>query len=346
MVAAIGQPLRPSGKEGQISVEISIALCTFNGERFLQQQLDSLLQQDLPPSELVACDDGSTDSTLTLLRDFAAAASFPVTVVQNEDNLGYSRNFAKAAELCTGDIIAFCDQDDVWRPDKLARLSEIFSADPQLGGVFSDGDLIDVHTQPVAGTLWSSFAFLANNLQRFQHGHAVPELLRRNVVTGMALAIRADCKAWLRSMPDHWPHDSWLALVLAGQGRLCACPQRLVAYRLHSSQQIGAPIDRAEKLRVLRTRGLSGYLALSRQRNAHLYAKDAQQYESLVHAATDLPAFWWMPLVRNKAEHMRRGERQLGAGRAHRWWSALTHWRQYQRYAPTGLAALLRDLLL
>ena len=100
---------------------------------------------------------------------------------------------------------------------------------------------------------------------------------------------------------------------------------------------------------MLRTRGLGAYLALSRERNLREYTKDAAQFESLLAmAATDagMAQRPWMPLARNKALHMRRGVRQLEGGRAGRWASALYHWKGYRDYAPTGLAALVRDLLL
>src|SRR6266851_3311364 len=107
-------------------MNISIAMCTYNGERFLQQQLDSIAQQTLLPAELVVCDDGSTDRTIEILEDFASSAPFAVRIHRNETNLGYRANFMKCAMFCSGDFIAFCDQDDVWRPDKLARQIDHF----------------------------------------------------------------------------------------------------------------------------------------------------------------------------------------------------------------------------
>src|SRR5215207_2518174 len=100
-------------------VRISIALCTYNGEQYLQQQLDSFVAQSRPPDELVVCDDRSTDRTVPIVEDFAKRAPFRVELVINETNLGSTRNFEKAIGLCTGDIIFLADQDDVWLPEKL-----------------------------------------------------------------------------------------------------------------------------------------------------------------------------------------------------------------------------------
>ena len=98
---------------------ISVAMATYNGERFIQEQLASLAAQKHLPHEMVVCDDGSTDRTLEILAEFAKAAPFPIYIHRNPHNLGYADNFFKAASLCQGEWIAFCDQDDIWLPNKL-----------------------------------------------------------------------------------------------------------------------------------------------------------------------------------------------------------------------------------
>ena len=102
--------------------KISIAMATFNGERFIRQQLDGFARQTLLPSELVICDDGSTDSTISIINKFVLSAPFPVVIVHNSARLGYTANFLQAARMCQGELIAFSDQDDEWLPQKLARV--------------------------------------------------------------------------------------------------------------------------------------------------------------------------------------------------------------------------------
>ncbi len=94
-------------------LRISIAMCTYNGARFLPEQLASFAAQERLPDELVVCDDGSTDATMEILQDFAATALFEVRVERNPQNLGFVRNFEKTLSLCTGDIVFLSDQDDV-----------------------------------------------------------------------------------------------------------------------------------------------------------------------------------------------------------------------------------------
>ena len=334
---------------GKPALRFSIAMCTYNGARYLPEQLRSFLDQQRAPDEVVICDDGSSDATFTLLESFAREAPFPVRLYRNAERLGYSRNFMTSIALCDGDIIVLSDQDDIWYAQKLRCLEEQFASHPETGGVFSDGDIIDTNSDRLPGTLWGSFRFLAEDQRRLVAGEAVPVLLQRNVVTGMAFAFRNCWRPVLSRMPDHWPHDFWLALMLAADGHLLPCPERLVGYRVHQQQQIGVPITRTEKLAYLRRNGVGAYLELSRQRNLREYSKDALQFESLLAQAQQDPklaAAWWLPMAQKKAEHMRRVVWQLQAGRVRRWSSAVRHWRGYRSYAPTGLSALLRDLLL
>lgn len=102
--------------------KISIAMATFNGERFIRQQLDSFVRQTALPAELIVCDDCSNDSTLSILSDFSRSAPFPVAIVKNPKRLGHTANFLQAARMCQGDLIAFSDQDDEWLPQKLSRV--------------------------------------------------------------------------------------------------------------------------------------------------------------------------------------------------------------------------------
>ncbi len=102
--------------------KVSIAMCTYNGQRFLAQQLQSFLDQTVQPDELVVCDDVSSDDSVAVVEAFAARAPFAVRVFRNPQNLGYIRNFEQAIAQCTGDLVFLCDQDDVWDPHKIEKL--------------------------------------------------------------------------------------------------------------------------------------------------------------------------------------------------------------------------------
>ncbi len=130
---------------------ISIAMATYNGARFLGEQLDSFMAQEYLPCELVVGDDGSSDETITILEAFAVRSPFPVRIQRNLENLGFAANFLATAERCEGEWVALSDQDDVWLPNKLARVaSEILERrDPDLVLVAHQVEITDQHLRPL-----------------------------------------------------------------------------------------------------------------------------------------------------------------------------------------------------
>ena len=110
-------------------MRISVALCTHNGARYVTEQVESILRQTLPPDEIVLSDDASTDDTVALVR--AALAAHPnveLRVFENDPALRVTKNFEQAVVACTGDLVALSDQDDIWAPDRLERIAEVFAA--------------------------------------------------------------------------------------------------------------------------------------------------------------------------------------------------------------------------
>ena len=186
---------------------ISIALATYNGERYIAAQLDSIRRQSSTPNELIVCDDGSSDNTINLVRDFAENTSFPIRIVQNRTRLGYRANFMQAAAACTSELIAFCDQDDIWASDKLATMRYAFD-DPKVLLAYHNATLIDDRGF-VLGT-----TFRQRKQKTFKPLAIYPWL----VIPGFAQVVR---RSLLRFTPLHagsidpyatnepMPHDHW-----------------------------------------------------------------------------------------------------------------------------------------
>jgi hypothetical protein len=220
-------------------MQISVALCTYNGEKYLAAQLTSLAGQQRRPDELVVCDDTSTDRTVAMLREFAATAPFPVHVHVNATNLGSTRNFEQAYSLCRGDVICPCDQDDFWLPQKVARLEQVFRAEPQLVLVFSDGYLVDDKLEKTGQRVWPNLPFPPALQRQFDAGQGPRLLLRYNVVTGAAAAFRSTLRPALLPIPTCWVHDGWIGFLASALGPVRALPEPLLLYRQHAQQQIG-----------------------------------------------------------------------------------------------------------
>lgn len=253
------------------SLRISVAMCTYNGGRYLREQLESIANQTRLPSELVVCDDHSSDDTIAILKQFQTGAPFPVMVFQNALRLGSTRNFDQAIGLCRGEFIALSDQDDRWLPEKLERLSGALIESPFLGGVFSDANLIEGQGQGTGMRLFASHKFTAAKQKKFV---ACPTstLLRHDTVTGATMMFRASLRRYCSPIPSSWVHDGWLAWMIALHSRWSLIPEPLIEYRIHAGQQLGVG---ASPLSA--TAGG----ALRETRRQH-YARVAHQFEDLL----------------------------------------------------------------
>lgn len=219
---------------------ISIAMCTYNGARFVGEQLQSIARQTILPGELVICDDASTDPTPQILAQFAANSALPVRLRRNAATLGCTRNFEQAIRLCEGEIIVLADQDDVWKPEKLAAIAGAFAANPGAGYIFSDAEMVNENGGPLGFSLWDTVGF---DPIRFIPSRQVAMLLQRNRVTGAAMALRASLRPIVLPIPPAWGHDYWLALL--GSIFTVGVPisQRLFLYRRHLAQKLGCGKD-------------------------------------------------------------------------------------------------------
>lgn len=233
-------------------------MCTYNGEKYLTEQLQSIAAQTRLPSELVICDDRSTDSTIAIIKAFAAGAPFEVRLIENPQNIGsakkgVTRNFENASRLCRGDLIAFCDQDDIWLPQKLARLGATMEAEPGLGGVFSDARLIDQQSQPTGALLSQANGFTAQEQARLAQGETLPILLAMTKVYGCTLMVSAELLERILPVPPNWWFDAWFACTTAVYSRLAFVSEPLFCYRIHPTQQVGASVPSfAERIRKWR----------------------------------------------------------------------------------------------
>ena len=223
-------------------MKLSVAMCTYNGSRFVGEQLESLAAQERPPDELIVCDDCSSDETREIVKAFAPTAPFPVRLVLNERNLGSTKNFEKAIGLCGGELIALCDQDDVWLPQKLRRTESLFLTEPQVGLVFTDAEVVDENLQPLGYRLLSDAHFNRAKRRRMTEGKAFDLLLERNVLTGATMTFRALYKDLILPIPTgiKYIHDGWIAVVVSAVARLNFIDEPMVKYRQHAEQQIGS----------------------------------------------------------------------------------------------------------
>lgn len=221
-------------------MKISIALCTYNGEMFLRDQLASVASQTILPDEVVACDDCSQDKTVELLREFSQASPFPVHIHINEKNLQSTKNFERAIGLCRGDLIFCADQDDVWYPHKIEESLKLFQRNERLGMVFGNAEVVDENMEYLGYDLWDHIKFDKSERRAVRSGEAFRVLLRHNVVTGATMAFKREHVESVRPIPKNWVHDGWIAFILSSVADLDFIERPSMKYRQHGGQQIGA----------------------------------------------------------------------------------------------------------
>lgn len=272
--------------------DVSVALCTFNGGRYLQEQLSSIANQTHLPREIVISDDGSTDDTFDVIESFTnnlkkTGSSIQIKIFTHESKLGISKNFEFASLNCKSEFIAFCDQDDVWPPDKLEILLSEFVQNPQLLMVFSDADLVNEIGSRVGVTLFDTLRFSTKLQKKVNQGKILDLLLKRNVVTGATTMV---CKKLLIDAfpaPDGWLHDEWCAMYLAisHPGQILALNKQLLSYRQHGQNQVGAAaLDTKQVLyKLFSNRTMRNNALLKRAESLNIYIqRNIERYSNPV----------------------------------------------------------------
>lgn len=216
---------------------IGVVLCTYNGEKFLRQQLESILVQTRPPEQILILDDCSKDRTVSIIMDFAKRDK-RIRLIQNETNLGYTKNFEKGLSLCDTDFIALSDQDDIWLPEKLERLAAELEANPGSGMAFCNAEYMLAD-----GTRTGHVVFPEGN--GFTDD---PVLARRGLIEkqwnvhGNFILLEAEMKNLILPNPivrSHG-HDSWICLNAFFLRHPRYISEPLSRYRLHKNMASGA----------------------------------------------------------------------------------------------------------
>jgi len=211
-------------------MNISVVMTTYNGEKYLKEQIDSILSQTLPPRELIVCDDCSSDGTAAILEQYHKKQL--LTYIVNESQLGLIGNFKKAVSLASEDnYVALSDQDDIWLPEKLKSsatlLEQMDNNVPCL--VHTDLTLIDGQNS----VLNKSFK---DELAQNGYKHNLQTLLFANFVTGCTVLMNPKLRYSFADMPDDIKfHDAWIALFASAFGAMAEISAPMVRYRKHEN---------------------------------------------------------------------------------------------------------------
>lgn len=227
---------------------ISVAMCTYNGSRFVREQLDSILSQIMPVGQLVIFDDCSTDGTYLILGEYKEKYPDIVELHRNESNKGFLKNFELALAECKGEYIFFSDQDDRWHNDKTLKMVEFMKSN-DLEGVFTNGRLMDSNSSCNGEELFDYVGFrsVINNIKYKNLFEYIA--ICGNIITGATLAITKNAKQ--KVLPFRVSkgvyHDMWIGIRIAQMNKLGYMDKCLIDYRVHPSQQIGVNKESASQ---------------------------------------------------------------------------------------------------
>jgi len=210
----------------QTQTLVSIAMSTYNGERFLRKQLDSILSQTHKNLEIVISDDCSTDKTVKIIQEYQAKDA-RITLYQNKENIGFVKNFEKVISLCNGEYIALSDQDDIWKINKIETFLSQIKEDVL---IYSNAILIDKKSNKIEG----NFITDDNNITKWKSN--IPFLLN-NVISGNTMMFKKELIKYILPIPEKISyHDFWIAFVAATYGTITCTKEPMIFYRRYTEQ--------------------------------------------------------------------------------------------------------------
>ncbi|QOV18874.1 glycosyltransferase [Blautia liquoris] len=229
-----------------INKKISIAMATYNGEHYIEKQLDTILYQTRVPDEVIICDDSSNDQTAEIIKKFIEdhrLVTWHLNV--NESNVGYKRNFYNAISKTTGDVIFLADQDDEWCENKLEKMTSVLEGNEKIVSLSCAVELIDGDSKKInhicqPGYYNCDFLYLKDapaHLEFFDLAY----IAKHNISPGCAMVItRLLAEKFLKAYNFELPHDWFLNLLAAADERCGFLNESLIRYRRHNNNTIGA----------------------------------------------------------------------------------------------------------
>lgn len=203
---------------------VSIVLCSYNGAKYIEEQIESLLNQTYTPIEIIVCDDYSTDDTIMILERLANNDN-RISIYKNEQNIGLNKNFEKACQLAKGDFISICDQDDIWRNNKIEKLISLFTND----------EIILCHSQSTRFTDKIPDHIKTYNKRNLLVGNDARQLFYFNTIAGHNIMFRKKLLQFALPFPSNVFYDWWICMVACCYGNIAATNEVLSFHRSHDN---------------------------------------------------------------------------------------------------------------
>lgn len=238
---------------------ISVVITAYNGEKYIEKQLASIQEQTLKADEVIILDDVSSDSTVDIVERYIYQHNLSNwRCYTNTKNLGYKQNFKNGIKKAQGDFVFLCDQDDVWKKNKIETMVGIMQENPQILALNCATSIIDADDSEVPVKLKknyqnSNFLYHRGKLERLQYFN-YEYVMKHNLTPGCAMCIRKGLsEQFLSTYKCHMPHDWHLNLLASIHSGCCFLNEKLVEYRVHDTNAIGANTG-LKKALISRTR--------------------------------------------------------------------------------------------
>lgn len=235
---------------------ISVAMTTYNGEHYVEEQLSSIIHQSRQVNEIIICDDCSKDHTTEIIRSFQNQyKDINIKLYINEKNVGYRDNFKKAISLCSGDYIFLSDQDDIWKKEKVEEMIKMIQAHPNIEVLASSFSYIDEHGAFLDGAEKNTTLYQGSIKEEELKPIKFEEFLIHNYFQGCTLVFTKTMKdVFLNYFTNEIPHD-WLIVILSStRNSMYFWNHSLSYYRLHGNNAIGVDDFGKSKWGILKRR--------------------------------------------------------------------------------------------
>lgn len=320
---------------------ISVAICTYNGEKFIEDQIKSILNQSVKVDEIIIGDDGSKDNTLIKIEKLLIHSGISYKIISNRTNLGYRKNFENVILNTNGQIVFLCDQDDVWMDNKVEVMLAHFIDNPRCMLCFSDAYLVNEELKNLPLSLWD-VVYYSKNRKKFTSWWEL--FLSGYYVTGATTAIRKELFDKAYPFSDVWQHDGWLAMYAAAQNGIEEEPMKLIKYRQHGNNQIGTDVHYTIRQKISKKKDI---IKKGRFAQIERYALCSKRYREFLIRCSDKIGL----KKRNQLEDaMIFNEKMLKKFSQHKidaikvifdsWIKG-----EYNRYCKKGFGTMLGDLL-
>ncbi len=238
-------------------LKISVAITTYNGEKYITEQLSSIMNQIRKPDEVIVIDDASTDSTPDIVKNFIEVNQLNNwRLIENKENLGFIKNYRKALLETKGDVIFLCDQDDVWFEDKLESISSVMAQNPQILALNTAFLIIDEDGEVrQTSSKKNNFGLIDKLLKKRLEKISLSSEFHSNISPGCTMAVtREIADSYVRLSKCELPHDYEMNVMAASKGGLYFYDAALIKYRLHGDNLIGLSPKEASRIQIAKER--------------------------------------------------------------------------------------------